>query len=105
MRGLILITFLFLLSFSTTGQTVMIKGNAPDYSQSRVYVYSYADWITKTEENLGFFDVDRDGNFSIKLHINETKLIFFSLFAYKGYSLGALSDFLYLHYKILINKI
>src|SRR3989304_3758270 len=66
-------------------QKVIIKGNAPSYAGDRIFLYGINDWITKTDEDLGYFDVDKDGNFSTDILTDNSKLIYFSLFAYKGF--------------------
>lgn len=85
MKKFIFIIILFCSIYQVSSQSVLIKGNAPDYKGDRIYVYSYTDWITKSEEDLGFFEVDQMGDFSFKVNINETRLVYFSLYAYKGY--------------------
>jgi len=65
---------LFLLLFigvecKIGAQEAMIFGNAAEYKGSDIIFYTYSDYITETEYEVGRCKVERDGKFNAKLKV------------------------------------
>ena len=76
--------FLFSLQFSYA-QTVVLKGNEPDYKGDEITFYTLTDLISQQEKELGSTVVEEDGSFECAFTINHTRKIFTELGVYKAY--------------------
>lgn len=76
---------LVLSSVRVNGNEATVFGNAPDYKGNELIFYTYTDYITNTENEVGRCIVDKDGNFKATLKILETSYVFSHLGIYKIY--------------------
>jgi peroxiredoxin len=66
-------------------QTCTLRGNAPEYANQSIVLYSYADYFTKLEDKLAAFTVDSQGNFSLSFPCAKIREVFMYLGVYKGF--------------------
>lgn len=86
LRFLLLLLLLFIGVENNIGaQEAMIFGNATEYKGSEILFYTYSDYITETEYEVGRCKVERDGKFSAKLKVLETSFVFAHLGVYRIY--------------------
>lgn len=67
----LLIPILVLLSFSTTGQEVVLSGSVPEYSGEELIFSSYSNYITKEYKVIGRSKVNKDGYFKISFNTDK----------------------------------
>ena len=76
----------FLFSFQLTyAQTVVLKGNEPEYKGDEITFYTLTDLISQQEKELGSTVVGEDGSFECSFTITHTRKIFTELGVYKAY--------------------
>lgn len=81
---------LFLLLFfgitlNVSAQEAVVFGNSYDYKGVEIIFYTYSDYITETEYEVGRCRVESDGSFTAKLKVLETTFVFAHLGVYKIY--------------------
>jgi peroxiredoxin len=64
--------------------TTTIKGNAPSYSNGKVEVYTYSDYITLEKKVIAEILFSKNGDFETKLEIDNITLIYIDLFVFRG---------------------
>ncbi len=84
---LILSFYAALLAFTqrASGQEAQVFGNAPAYKGVEIIFYTYSDYITETETEIGRCKVDNSGKFSANLKVLETTFVFSHLGIYRIY--------------------
>jgi hypothetical protein len=60
-----MLIYSLLASGADSAGIVRLKGNAPGYAGEEIIFYAYTDHITRTEEELFRFRVDKDDDFSV----------------------------------------
>jgi peroxiredoxin len=80
-----LFSIIFLLLSHSLLAQVKLEGNAPSYAGQELVFYQYSDYITQTEEVVGRCKVDKKGNFSCDLKVDEITFVFSYLGIYKSY--------------------
>jgi len=65
---------LFIASYAIAGSTV-IKGKASSFDGKEISVYTYSDYITQTQEKIGFTNIKADGTFNFEFETNSIKKI------------------------------
>ncbi len=82
----LIFTIFFFFSFHfTNAQTVVLKGNEPDYKGDEITFYTLSDLISQQEKELSSTVVQEDGNFKCTFALNHTRKIFAELGVYKAY--------------------
>lgn len=81
--GLILFIILLFSSISLS-KDVIIKGQAVSYAGDTLTLYTYNDFITRTEKPLGNCVVAKNGDFQFRVSVNQTVFAFIYLGVYKG---------------------
>jgi peroxiredoxin len=79
-----ILTFL-LVFISGYPQQICINGHAGSYAGARLEFTHVRDWLTGTEERMGFCIADDSGNFNVNLELKATRRIEMHLGAYLGY--------------------
>ncbi|MFP4556334.1 MAG: TlpA family protein disulfide reductase [Bacteroidales bacterium] len=64
---------------------VNLSGNAPSYSGQEIVFYQYADYISQAEDAIARTIVDKEGNFSCMLEVDEISYVYSYLGIYKIY--------------------
>lgn len=82
---LTIVATLILLSTGAKGQEARIYGTAPQYSGDEIVFYTYSDYITLTDNEIGQCKVNPDGSFSAAIKILETSYVFAYLGVYRIY--------------------
>ena len=65
---------LFIASYSIAGNTV-IKGNAKLFNGKEINIYTYTDYITQTQEKIGYTTIKADGSFNFNFETNSIKKV------------------------------
>lgn len=89
---------LMLFAQLTMAQEVIIEGKAQSYSGDEIIFYTYSDYITSTEMEVGRCTVASNGQFSCSLKILETSMVFSHLGIYKIYFFAERGK----HYQVLL---
>ncbi len=77
---------IFLFGLRTTaGQEATVYGKSPEYKGEELIFYTYADYITETEIEIGRCRVQPDGQFKSQLKVLETTFVFCHLGIYRIY--------------------
>jgi len=73
-----LLVFSYFILFAA-GEKTILTGNAPEYKNTIIEVYTYSDYITRTLEIIAADTVGPTGDFSIEFVLDQTKLILLPL--------------------------
>ncbi|MCO6499774.1 MAG: TlpA family protein disulfide reductase [Vicingus serpentipes] len=68
------IILLFIVSFINASNTV-IKGKVSSFNGKEISIYTYTDYITQTQEKIGFTNIQSDGNFQFQFDANTIKKV------------------------------
>ena len=85
MKNTLLLVLICIVSMATQAQSVSITGKNITYAGTKLTVKTYADPFTRTQQPLCSNIVASDGTFSLKINLQQTKLIFIPLGIYTGY--------------------
>jgi len=80
-----LLLILFVLPFNIYAQSVILKGNAPDYVGKTFTFLTYEDQLTYTEKELGSCLVQENGDFSCSFETDKILYVFLHLGAYEAF--------------------
>ena len=70
-----LFLFFTLLSIVAFSQSVTIKGSAQNYANKEIGLWVFNDYISKTEKQLTYSDIDSAGNFLLEFNSREIQYI------------------------------
>ena len=76
--------FLIITSFSIYGQNVIITGNVEDQMDKQIRVITYNDLFSNLKKTIGYTNTDSDGDFAMKLQLEEDKFAYLSVDLEKG---------------------
>ncbi len=85
MRTILLLSISLFFINSAFADQVRIYGRNASYANSKIEIKYHADVFTYSEKHIAEFVVDAEGNFSVKLDIDETNLVFLPLGMYKAF--------------------
>ena len=80
----ILSFFLFLATFSFYGQNVIITGNVEDQPDKLIRIIAYDDLFSNLDKTIGTTITDGDGNFAMKMMIDEDEFAYLAVDLEKG---------------------
>jgi len=75
MKKAVLVMLLFVMSLACEAQNVIIKGAAETYANKEISVWVNNDYISNTQKQLTYSDIDSVGNFSLEFSIKEIEYI------------------------------
>lgn len=75
---ILVLIFIFFVS-TTVASTTVIKGNSTAFKGKELILYTYSDYISTKNMQIGFTTIKQDGSFSFEFDIKETKKIFLKI--------------------------
>ncbi len=72
------------VALNSSAQTATITGNAKTYAGDTLHAYMIEDFITKQETEVSAASVDADGNFTFKIKVSQTSVVYIDLTVFKG---------------------
>lgn len=81
----VILFFSLIYPVASVAQVAVLTGNAPSYSGDEIVFYTYSDYVTMAESEIGRCAVGANGDFSCKLSLLTTSLVFSHLGVYKVY--------------------
>lgn len=80
-----LLFILFILPFTLFAQSVVLKGNVPEYAGKTFTFFTFSDQITYAEKELCSCNVNENGDFICSFNTNETIYVFIHLGVYEAF--------------------